>query len=550
MTSARLSPAANLLRNSKLFALPPAIPLPPAKPTVDVVFRSDTATTLHPVAAAICTDSPSLAQGDWGLKRPLPGKAFHKTSTPVIRLRSDIDTQEHIADFDSAADHVQTLQKWQNYPLMMHSGDRATASTHAHFRWSAFDARLDNTTAKSIPLPSADPALPRIAQWNNSSRQQFLGDGSESSGKESSTGEGSSLSDMLAKYRQDYIAEAEQSGRPITAPPKVAPDVQTAARRWRYEGPWIAGITNMDFEDFLKRLDSTKIAAFREHLKKSIAARRNADHRDAVVAAESEGTEAPAAPSTEVSSEEVDLRLRALRENTNAFAAEIAGFFDLPDSMPNKTGDGWLRPAGQETAASPNHRKTGPPRTHQSAGFSYLRSARYASMSPKYGPQEPEHFLPARHLKKLPYAVKNNDNSEQANQWGVGGFVVNLGQTGSNRNDMSWRTAGGGPKVAARVREAFVASDGSIQIKADLTGVKLDAGNVPIMAGEARPVEIPKGYSTTPQLDYEDDRRRTLDEARRLSEGRSTPSRYARGMSSRTVQTASPEDDFENLFRT
>lgn len=72
MSVARLSPTANLLRNSKLFALPPALSLPPARPTAEPTATSDTATTLYPIKAALETPTSSLHVGDWGLKRALP----------------------------------------------------------------------------------------------------------------------------------------------------------------------------------------------------------------------------------------------------------------------------------------------------------------------------------------------------------------------------------------------------------------------------------------------------------------------------------------------
>lgn len=537
MTSARLSPAANLLRNSKLFALPPAVPLPPAKPTVDVVFKSDTATTVHPTRAAIYTDSPSLSQGDWGLKRPLPGKAFHKTSTPVIRLRSDIDTQEHIADFDSAADHVQTLQKWQNYPVMLAS-DKSVRNISGEPRWSAFDNRIDNTTAKPKLLPSAEPVEDRSGNWSNSERQHYLGETGTSSTLTSTASKVSSLSETLEQFTRDYVAEAERSGRTLPPLRKEIGAVHKAPQRWRYAGPWLAGMTNMDFEEFLSKMDGKTIEAFREHLKKGILARRRADHQDRVRAAVDEAQEPPAAPSTEVSSEEVNDNVRRLRENTPAFATEIARFFDLPDAISNVRDD-WMRLAGQETAASSEHQKAGPPRTHPSAGFSYLRSIRYANMSSKYGPQEPNSYVPARHLKKLPYAVNNSDGGGQANQWGVGGFVVNLGQTG-RRNDVSWKITNGGPKMTARLKEAFVASDGSIQLRADLSeNVRLNADNVPVHAGDLPADPIPKGYS---QLPY-------LDESRRVSQGRQTPRLYARDAPPRASSSADAEDDIASILR-
>lgn len=545
MTSTRLSPAANLLRNSKLFALPSAVPLPPARPKAEAVFRSDTATTVHPVTAAIYTDSGSLAQGDWGLKRALPGKAFNRTTTPTIRLRSDIDTQEHIADFDSAADHVLTLQKWQNYPLVMTTG--VIPKGQRESRSSAFHPTYDNTTAKPNPLrPSYATKSVPTGRWNDDERQKFLG-AAEKTSDLASIAEASgdnvfSLEETLDQYKRDYAAEAEESGRAVPPPPTRSPPILEIPRRWRYEGPWIAGMTNMSFEEFLKQLDGKKIGAFREHLKKSIVARRQTSHAEAVADAQAAATEAPEPPLLEVSSEEVTQLLRQLRKKTNMFASEIASFFDLPDSLQTVSGGReWARPTEQQTAASPYHLRSGPPRTHPSAGFSYLRSDRYATMSPQYGPQNPQHLVPARHLKQLNYSAKGADGSEQRSQWGVGGFVVNVGQTGTRSDQAAWRTTNGGPKTAASISHAFVGSDGTVQLKANLNGGRLDDNNVPEVPGNKSIDSYPRGFASLPQMDH--------NEPRRMDAGRRTPGLYSRSLSSRSTDSVDPTDELENMFR-
>ncbi|KAI9726133.1 MAG: hypothetical protein M1834_009409 [Cirrosporium novae-zelandiae] len=117
MSSAKMSPAASLLRNSRVFSLPP--PLPRSGHDLGMaVYASDTATLPYPTHAAIETTPSSLARGDWGLKRNLPLRSTTRTTTPVLRIKG-IDTNQHITEFESAADHVLTLQKFQqlNIPI-------------------------------------------------------------------------------------------------------------------------------------------------------------------------------------------------------------------------------------------------------------------------------------------------------------------------------------------------------------------------------------------------------------------------------------------------
>ncbi|KAL4888966.1 NAD(P)-binding protein [Aspergillus ambiguus] len=141
-----LSPTANLLRKSRLFALPQALKPPQDPPTSKAVFESDTATLPHPVRASIVTPASSLARGDWGLKRPLPAKSTSaKSSRPVVRVNA-LDTFEHITDFESAADHTATLEKFQelHMPLSLPSKvNYATSIVPRH--QSPFESHVDNT---------------------------------------------------------------------------------------------------------------------------------------------------------------------------------------------------------------------------------------------------------------------------------------------------------------------------------------------------------------------------------------------------------------------
>ncbi|PGH21405.1 hypothetical protein AJ80_03322 [Polytolypa hystricis UAMH7299] len=147
MTAARLSPTANLLRQSRLFALPPTLSPPAKAATSSRVFESDTATLPYPIRASIATPDSSLARGDWGLKRPLPAKSTTQSSSnPVVRI-NQLDTFEHITDFESASDHVVTLKKWQELsipisrPRTTGISIRAGGGRHE----SVFESTTDNT---------------------------------------------------------------------------------------------------------------------------------------------------------------------------------------------------------------------------------------------------------------------------------------------------------------------------------------------------------------------------------------------------------------------
>ncbi|CAG7996270.1 unnamed protein product [Penicillium nalgiovense] len=151
MASARLSPTANLLRNSRLFALPKTL-----KRRIDQTSKeSDTATLPHPIRASIVTPQSSLARGDWGLKRPLPAKSTsEKSSRPVVRVHA-LDTYEHVTDFESAADHTVTLEKFQELHMPMSLPSKVNYATSVVPRHqSPFETHLDNTeTSQGLQEP-------------------------------------------------------------------------------------------------------------------------------------------------------------------------------------------------------------------------------------------------------------------------------------------------------------------------------------------------------------------------------------------------------------
>ncbi|KAI4174245.1 MAG: hypothetical protein LQ343_002383 [Gyalolechia ehrenbergii] len=155
MATKRLSPTASLLKNSRLFSLPPPLPRATHDFTATSTSDSDTATLPYPTHAAIETTQTSLSRGDWGLKRPLPLKSTTNTSTPTIRI-DDVDSIDHITDFESASDHTLTLRKWQEIGLpismpvkqkgpFVTSGDLNTRRTPPT---SVFEGAFDNTESR------------------------------------------------------------------------------------------------------------------------------------------------------------------------------------------------------------------------------------------------------------------------------------------------------------------------------------------------------------------------------------------------------------------
>ncbi|KAJ9658331.1 hypothetical protein H2198_003761 [Neophaeococcomyces mojaviensis] len=444
--SARISPAASLLRNSKLFALPPTIALPAAPPSSDQVASSDTATTLYPTHAAIQTTSISLSRGDWGFKRPLPSKAFNKTNNPVVRLVRGIDTPEHVADFESAADHVLTLRKFQelNHPLRHpepnHSSDRRD--------FSVFRPTHDNTTNLSGSAPAADTlngVWPRINSVEVSEQLP------------------SKIRDEQIKYEEEK--KAVQASSPIDpsgaqalmkAVSHPGPPQQRERRRWRYAGPSLVQMTGLEFDEYLQSFGHERKTQLRNRIKKEIV-------RDILVQAREEGKMDHTIREEDVTEKQITDYLRYLRSEPGKFGPILAEILDLPDGVPGSTesrdSDAWEY--GRDTlAAVKEWQQRGPPRTHPSAGLSYVHSMSHANNHPEYGPQKLAPAVLARAVKQKLKAGGSDAN------YGVAGFIVPRPDDPSmlNKGNEQYQPQRGGLKVPLRPGPASITETGALRL--------------------------------------------------------------------------------------
>lgn len=413
MATTKLSPAASLLRRSRLFALPSSLAPPAQEVSSQPEGRSDTATLPYPIRAALETPLYSLNRGDWGLKRPLPLKSTTKTGSPVIRVQGGIDTREHIADFESAADHALTLKKWQELHLPV-SKPVNISSRHHGIGKSVFDPAFDNTT---IP---ANPA-----------RDTRLTDGT--SGTEA---EGRSPIDKNS---------------PATNP-----------KRWRHRGPWLAGMTGIEFEAYLKEAVRRRTADFRMRVRKHLVAdRREKRRRQALEEGEGVGS---TVVEVEVTDEEIRDHMRLLRSKPEMLGPMIAEFLDLPEG-PSSQGS-WTNdivfPYGRSTLAAPVYADVGPPKTHPSAGLSYLKIGpdTYARNDPLYGAQRAPPPVQARVLK-----TRRGPGSITATI-GIAGVIADDTEPSTRSIGMytSFRPQPGGRKGLVKLKSASINSNGTINL--------------------------------------------------------------------------------------
>ncbi|OTB19860.1 hypothetical protein K445DRAFT_313639 [Daldinia sp. EC12] len=260
--------------------------------------------------------------------------------------------------------------------------------------------------------------------------------------------------------------------------------VELVNTRWKFTGPWLAGMTDGDFKRFLEKKVRNRRAEFRAFLKKILAAeyseKRAQEVRQAGEAAPSEAASSEAA-SPEVSTEEIsDVEvteyLRKLRQDRMTLYNLVSRFLDLApvDLKTELHLLGRLAPGTrlELTRGSP-YGATGPPITHPSAGLSYLRTRNFQENHALYGPQLHHPPVKARVLKPTNFATNSFKPSI-----GVAGFVANtpIDDTSFNsskqRNLSEFNTAMhkldlekyGGTKVYVQPHMATVDSAGRIHV--------------------------------------------------------------------------------------
>lgn len=351
MASKRLSPAANLLRRSKLFSLPPPLRTPPAEnPGSRNEKYSETATLPYPTRAAIETTPRALLAGEWGLKRALPGKAG-RSSTPFVRIHA-FDNSDHITDYDSAADHVLTLEKWQEMDIPITQSE-------------------DSNPQSSGTLPEGRGAL---------SVFEF----------EHGRGEAQKQKNNLG-------------------------DVQ---RRWRYEGPWLLGMSPMHFEQYVDEHIERRRPEFMNYLRRHLSNKKNVAGQRTAVA---KGT-GQRAVDEHLTEKEFRNGIQKLRTERLELWGLIWKFLDIPGQPPTR--DPNSTTFSESVRGWFSDQDDSPPQTHPSAGLSYSRTSNHVYNHPALGPQR---VRPPVHGRIVKHGNVVRAEKDRASLVGVGGVVGTQG---------------------------------------------------------------------------------------------------------------------------
>lgn len=464
----KLSPTANLLRNSRLFSLPNPLPRPPIHDLgINAANNraSESATLPFPTHQAIVTTPKSLARGDWGFKRPLPARSrIVQGSSPVVKLHQ-LDTIEHVTDYESATDHVRTRQKFEALSIPMLRGMSAIREY-----------------ANSTPLISAFESWSDVTSYDEDR-------GLNEAGKMLEAVKQSLEENVKAKFEfpSDYI------WTPVKLPRE---DKHTAmqrhnARRWKHGGPWIPGMSADEFARFVnKELSARKkeFSRYLRHYAKSdiYTARKQASSIRTMPddplsidkhLEQQEDINYEARMHKEwsnISDEEIDARINKLRLEvaTDPIGSKlvvnlIVPFLRIPAiklkdttySIENKPGESHKFRFDDDIA---------PLSTHPSAGLGYLRSNAYITNHPILGPQAERTPVKARVIET------RTASSKPAAKFGVAGFVaIDDHRVGSERvhqinTDPAFEIdikTPGGAKVDVNPRFGSITNDGRVHLK-------------------------------------------------------------------------------------
>ena len=236
-------------------------------------------------------------------------------------------------------------------------------------------------------------------------------------------------------------------------------------KRWKFEGPWLAGKTDGDFSAYVQKKIKKRRPDFRHYLATQLCQNKAATQQR--IATE-EGRDLGEQSDSKVTVSEAELKafIRQLRSREADLHKLIEEYLDLPREKEQSLSD-----------TSSQFIKQGPPITHPSAGLSYLRTDSFIYNHPDLGPQE--NRAPVQGRVIVPQ--KTGDRMNPQALIGVAGVVGKdstvpfFDQKGANQKGDE-RAAGvnhydpdipGGGKLWTQPRRASIDSHGQIIFSLD-----------------------------------------------------------------------------------
>ena len=217
--------------------------------------------------------------------------------------------------------------------------------------------------------------------------------------------------------------------------------------RWKFRGPWLAGLTDGEFQSYVEKQIRRRRYEFLPFVRKWLS-KKNIDAQRRT--AQENGTKFDEA-SAGLSDEEFQNEILRVRDNPLLLGDAIWEFLDLPGESPKNE----------------YYVDLGPPATHPSGGLSYLRTASHTPNHPIFGPLRTSEPLQARVLETTRWkGVKDTA------MLGVGGIVAARESSATHklaRFEPQWENFNpdivGGAKMWVHPQEASFDPEGRIRLK-------------------------------------------------------------------------------------
>ncbi|SPO05820.1 uncharacterized protein DNG_08507 [Cephalotrichum gorgonifer] len=217
------------------------------------------------------------------------------------------------------------------------------------------------------------------------------------------------------KQKEGKVSVFEESSDRTVSPASL--DTNSKSRRWKFDGPWLAGLSEEEFARFLKKKVRSRRAEFRQFLHQ-----RRADelsHAASQKAMDLGADQPPRLSPSDISDEQLSEYIRSLRADRGALYALITQFLDLaPIAAPQTSTNVWTNSLSETLPVVNPYAQGGPPICHPSAGLSYLRTSSFVENHPLYGPQKQHSPVLSR--------ILSPQRGPESPKLGMGGFVTEV----------------------------------------------------------------------------------------------------------------------------
>lgn len=198
--------------------------------------------------------------------------------------------------------------------------------------------------------------------------------------------------------------------------------------RWKFSGPWLAGQSRGEFNEYVQKEVRKKKTDFLKFLRGACSAALSQEYLEQRTSSGGIEERDPPPSTEEVTDEQLRKYVKSLRQNRMELYKQIRIFLDLPPALSKAsevpsfvdalTNFDTTNESVPVVSKSP-YRDSGPPKTHPSAGLSYGRTTSTLYNHPVFGPQQSKPPVEAR------IVLPKNAGAGADVALGVGGFIAN-----------------------------------------------------------------------------------------------------------------------------